>query len=155
MVGMLIEPSELLVAAVAPGMEDLYPDWTRITVPESPNYRFLEGDEIPYRILMYGEVGRDGIQGRVARFRHLALQIRATGRIDPIEVCRRPDGRLLIVNGNHRAAIALHLGRRCPIVFLPGGELLRRIDTCARNNADYRAWVAPMRRRIAGVSWST
>jgi SAM-dependent methyltransferase len=39
----------------------------------------------------------------------------------PIRVCRRPDGRVVIVDGNHRAAIALRLGLplRAELVPLP------------------------------------
>jgi len=36
----------------------------------------------------------------------------------PIKVCQRPDGRILIVDGSHRAAIALRLGLDVPATFI-------------------------------------
>lgn len=46
---------------------------------------------------------------------------------EPIEVCRRPDGRVIIVHGNHRAAIALKLGLDLPAVFIPLDQQLRKV----------------------------
>jgi SAM-dependent methyltransferase len=34
--------------------------------------------------------------------------------LEPIRLCRRPDGRTLIIHGNHRAAVALRLGLDIP-----------------------------------------
>jgi hypothetical protein len=45
----------------------------------------------------------------------------------PIEVCRRPDGRLIIAHGNHRAAIALKLGIDIRANFVTAGKFLRKV----------------------------
>ena len=42
----------------------------------------------------------------------------------PILLCRRPDGRVLIISGNHRAAVALKLGLDLRATFLPPIEHL-------------------------------
>jgi len=45
----------------------------------------------------------------------------------PIKVCRRPDGRLIIVSGNHRASIALKLGIDIRMNFINPHKHLRNI----------------------------
>jgi 2-polyprenyl-3-methyl-5-hydroxy-6-metoxy-1,4-benzoquinol methylase len=46
---------------------------------------------------------------------------------EPIVVCRRPDGRIVIVHGNHRAAIALKLGLDIKAIFIPLKYQLRKL----------------------------
>ena len=45
----------------------------------------------------------------------------------PIEVCRRPDGRIVIVHGNHRASIALKLGLDVLATFIPTRQFLAKV----------------------------
>ncbi len=44
-----------------------------------------------------------------------------------IEVCELPDGRIVIVHGNHRAAVALELGIDLRATFLPLREFLGKV----------------------------
>jgi hypothetical protein len=46
--------------------------------------------------------------------------------IEPVRVCRRPDGRILIIHGNHRAAAALVLGLDLPARFISPRRFLAK-----------------------------
>jgi hypothetical protein len=47
--------------------------------------------------------------------------------VGPVPVCRRPDGRLVLVDGNHRASIALKLGLDLPLKLIPADRHLADI----------------------------
>ena len=47
----------------------------------------------------------------------------------PIVLCRRPDSRMIIVDGNHRAAAALNLGLDVRAALLPPAEFLAKVVT--------------------------
>jgi SAM-dependent methyltransferase len=50
----------------------------------------------------------------------------------PAQLCRRPDGRTIIVDGNHRCAIALYLGLNMPVDYVsPEGYLGRVVELAA------------------------
>lgn len=44
----------------------------------------------------------------------------------PVEVCPRPDGRLIIIDGNHRSSIALKLGLNLQVRMIEPGVYLRQ-----------------------------
>ena len=54
--------------------------------------------------------------------------------LTPISVCRRPDGKEIIVHGNHRAAIAAFLGKDLPIEHI---EQLDYLVKVARSAGEY------------------
>jgi hypothetical protein len=116
-----------------------------VPVPCFPHAEFLEGwlqkhqaSDNPY--LQYLEAswsyyfpgGGNTPAKRIARVERFANQfqrIAQQAELMPIQVCRRPDGRYVIVDGNHRAAIAYRLGRGLKAEVLPLAQRLSQI-TC-------------------------
>lgn len=146
-----MDPAELVVAAVVPENRSMFEDWTTVTIPDSPAYRFLQGDEQPYRAMMTWESGPGGVEERIARFRALLASIQRTGQERPIEVVQRPDSKLVVVNGNHRAAIALHLGVGVLADVISTDEPWCRIRTNAMLTRRHRRDVAPIRWKVVGL----
>jgi 2-polyprenyl-3-methyl-5-hydroxy-6-metoxy-1,4-benzoquinol methylase len=69
---------------------------------------------------------------RVARAQRFAEQfqhISQSRQIEPIRVCQRPDGQLIVVDGNHRAAIADQLQLKLSAEVIPLEQHLRSIAT--------------------------
>jgi hypothetical protein len=69
---------------------------------------------------------------RAARARRFAEQFQLLSQrqqIEPIRVCQRPDGRLIIVDGNHRASIADQLGLPLRAQLIPLEHHLRNVTT--------------------------
>jgi hypothetical protein len=66
---------------------------------------------------------------RAVRFAEQFAQLSASRQIEPIRVCRRPDGGLLVVDGNHRASIACRLGLGLKAELLPLEQHLQSISS--------------------------
>src|SRR5688500_6229090 len=47
----------------------------------------------------------------------------------PAQVCKRPDGKLVLIHGNHRAAAALRLGLDLRVTFVDQTEHLRKVTS--------------------------
>ncbi len=116
-----------------------------IPLSEFPHRQFLRGlaagepqPELPY--LTYLESSWCHYHGprentpeqrveRVRRFREQFQLLIKTGQIPPIRVCRRPDGRLIVIDGNHRASIADQLGLPLQAELVPLENHLRQVST--------------------------
>jgi hypothetical protein len=68
-------------------------------------------------------------RARVDRFVGQLHKLTQADTIPHIQICSRPDGKKVIVDGNHRAAIAHHLGRPLKAEVIPLTERLSQI-TC-------------------------
>lgn len=66
---------------------------------------------------------------RVMRFAEQFLKLSASRQIKPIRVCRRPDGGILVVDGNHRVSIACRLGLGLKAEMLPLEKHLASISS--------------------------
>ncbi len=86
------------------------------------NYLFPD-DNIPNKIVKKID---DYVQlyNQIAAHKHLAHKAFEK----PISVCRRPDGKVIIIHGNHRASIALKLGLDIKAVFVDPGKHLKKIS---------------------------
>jgi SAM-dependent methyltransferase len=64
-------------------------------------------------------------------FSDLARKIQGIGSgsplLTPIQVCQRPDGKMILIDGNHRAAVALHLGLPIPAARVAARAYLTKI----------------------------
>jgi SAM-dependent methyltransferase len=64
-------------------------------------------------------------------FSDLARKIQGVGSgsslLTPIQVCQRPDGKMILIDGNHRAAIALHLDLPIPAARVAARAYLTKI----------------------------
>jgi hypothetical protein len=121
------------------------------TVPmrKSPHFLFASGlDETAYLDYLktswgfyFPQASEDDLQQRAQRFRdHIGI-IKAHGTIDDaVEAYQRPDGNLVLLDGNHRASISIALGLNLPITLLDRGEALAKIVLLAqsRYGADSR-----------------
>lgn len=105
-----------------PGTTDLFDrrssvGWYHtVEVAEFPHYRFLAGDPLAYTEYLekswsfYGLPLAD-IPARIERFRCLTRDVAAAGRNQvPVRLTRRLDGRVIVIDGNHRVSICRHLG---------------------------------------------
>ena len=119
------------------------------TVPLSlfPHYQFLDShlddpySENIYRTYLEKDWGYakktgftdDDIKAQIDKF--LELYHHTAGQRDlgvkafdePITVCPRPDGKIIIVEGNHRAAIALKLKLGLKAIFISPAEYMEEI----------------------------
>lgn len=89
------------------------------TVHDSPHYNYLigRGGFSDYLLASWGT--SDGIERHLRRFDRLLNDIRLNGVREPIQVVTRFNGDKLIVDGNHRYAIARYLDIPCPEVEVP------------------------------------
>jgi 2-polyprenyl-3-methyl-5-hydroxy-6-metoxy-1,4-benzoquinol methylase len=129
-----------------------YGQYHTITVPMFPHYLFLEnGLDGPCRDTAYDEYLKNSWvyhdtystkkvwnteakrEQRHRDFLDLYHSIEARRHLNaraflrPVEVCRRPDGKLILIDGNHRAAIALKLGIGIRAHSIPVGRHFRRV----------------------------
>ena len=96
-----------------------------------PHTLALEGDHqayLDYLTVSWGYYGgsyqkRNTEQGRLAQLQRL-LTMDGDG---PVKTVRRPDGDLLVVDGNHRTAIAHHRGRTPDIVEVLPEKWLQQV----------------------------
>ncbi len=129
--------------------EERFDQYHTIPLKKSPHYRLLQDhlasplDDNPY--LQYlkaswdyyypGENTQERREDKVKKFLGLYETLGGNGRSNakpatrPVVVCRRPDGRVIIVEGNHRAAIALKQRRGLRVVFIPASQFLRTAVT--------------------------
>ncbi len=105
----LVNPADLRIANIFPGVEDHFRDWRDITVPEAPHYAFLNGDEVGYRLLMLTQFGRGQLVEKIERFKRLARHMKEGGYVPPVVAVQRADDSLLVKDGNHRAAVHCYL----------------------------------------------
>jgi hypothetical protein len=119
-----------------------------IELPDFPHTKFLQrhvdqpDGEHPYSRYLAASWSYEGskientpenrrakIQSFVRLFRDIerGKQHGAAAIREPLKLCRRPDGRIVIVDGNHRAACAFVLGLDAPVVFVRLREQLERI----------------------------
>ena len=67
-------------------------------------------------------------RARVGRFLDLFSAVASAQRVhQPVRLFQRPDGRWVILDGNHRAAIALELGLDLPAIVVSPRDALRSI----------------------------
>ncbi|WP_254511232.1 methyltransferase domain-containing protein [Anatilimnocola floriformis] len=66
---------------------------------------------------------------RALRFAEQYLLLSKSRQIEPIRVCQRPDGRLVVVDGNHRVSIAHQLGMSVRAEMIPLQQHLRSVAT--------------------------
>lgn len=95
--------------------------------PELPYLEYLESSWRHY----YGPQ-KNNPEQRLERARRFAEQFQllsVSRQIPAIRVCRRPDGRLVVIDGNHRASIADQLGLPLQAELVPLERHLRNIST--------------------------
>ena len=66
---------------------------------------------------------------RALRFAEQFQLLSKSRQIEPIRVCQRPDGKMIVVDGNHRASIADELQLPLPAELIPLEQHLRSIAT--------------------------
>jgi hypothetical protein len=115
-----------------------------IPLPEFPHRKFIralvEGNTAEIGYLTYLESSWSFHHGpqkntaeqraaRAERFREQFQLLSASRQVPPIRVCQRPDGRMLVIDGNHRAAIADQLGLPLRAELIPLVDHLQNIST--------------------------
>ena len=98
-----------------------------IPVTEWPHFLALEGDHDAYLDYLkvswsYYRAKSNTPQEREAQLERLLT----TDNSEPVKVVRRPDGEMLVVDGNHRTAAAYHRGVEPEIVEIPTDRWLSR-----------------------------
>ncbi len=124
-----------------------YGQYHTIELPHFPHYIFLnEHLEEPFSKHIYAEYlecswdylyGQDNTrERRVEKIKSYISLYQSIARRDelnkrafdfPIEVCPRRDGKLVIIHGNHRAAIALKLGLDINAITISPRKYLRNV----------------------------
>lgn len=106
-----------------------------VPIEQFPHYQHLVGKEGFREYLFASKPGRD-LEYLLAKFANLAQSCRQDGIKTPITVCKREDGKELVVDGNHRASIAAFYGLDLPKAYISLGEYLGRLsDTTLRFGA--------------------
>lgn len=102
----------------------LGPDW--LNIHDTPHYKHLLGvDEYREYLKLSWEGREDRIADKLKEYDDLLADIKNNGIKEPIQIVRRFTGGSLIFHGNHRYAIARHLGIECPTVEVPQEEYIR------------------------------
>ena len=97
-----------------------------IPILQTPHYEFIsnQSKETRRKYLHYLKISwkyyglKNNIFSRkkqLRKFLNLYTDISNGLTIDPIEVLERPDGKLIVLDGNHRASIAIHLNLTLPV----------------------------------------
>ena len=109
-----------------------------IGIDHIPHYQFLEKDldkidaeniyteylKCSWEYLYRNKKSRDEMSEKVSSFVDLYRKVEKSGMISdewfspPVCICERPDGKLILVDGNHRAAIAYKLGLDLKVYYL-------------------------------------
>lgn len=99
-------------------------DW--LNIHDTPHYKHLQGGGEYRQYLRAAWKGRrDKIDSRIAAFDTLLTDIRTNGVQSPVQVVKRFNGDDLVFHGNHRYAIARHLGLECPVEYIGVDEYIR------------------------------
>lgn len=117
-----------------------------IGIDEMPHFLFLENDidkggcdniyaqylKCSWNYLYNNKKSDEEISSKVKSFTELYRKAKQEGGIreellsPPVVLCPRPDGRLIIVDGNHRAAIAFKLGYDLKVYYIDPARYLFR-----------------------------
>lgn len=113
-------------------------DW--LNIHDTPHYKHLLGGDEYHEYLKVSWEGReDRIKDKLEEYDNLLADIKSNGIQSPIQIVKRFNGDNLIFHGNHRYAIARHLGIDCPTVEVSQEEYIRfNIE-----NQKYRFGTAP------------
>jgi len=119
-----IEPSDLYFGQQHPGTVDFFEKpWHTVHIKDFPHYKFLTGDHDYYKKYLINSWTYHSIEGteenyrkQLEKFSNLFLKIKNEGVKKPITYFVRPDGKKIIVDGNHRASIACFLNQTLPAV---------------------------------------
>lgn len=99
-------------------------DW--LNIHDTPHYKHLLGGDDYYDYLKLSWKGRqDGIHDKIKEFNDLVANIKNHGIQLPVQIVKRNNGDSLIFHGNHRYAIARHLGIECPTTEITQDEYIR------------------------------
>lgn len=112
-------------------------NWVRPYITETPCYKYVSGDrftyrdyiEVSWRLFDYDErtFNRKKKQ-RVRSFNNLIKNIKTSKVIHtPIQITKGFDGKTLIVDGNHRAAIGTYLGIDIPVIEIDPVDRLHQL----------------------------
>lgn len=108
-----------------------------LPIDRFPHVKALQGDPdayIDYLQHSWGHTSRtrEQMQRRWEQFRDLMESVKQNGIKVPVKVVERPDGRLIVVDGNHRASIAHVLEIGLPVTKIDpkvwAAGLLRRVS---------------------------
>ena len=108
-----------------------------IPVRDFPHFQFLDryledpyGDTPSWSYLKTPDKNTDELRkARVDELLALYYEVKQAGKFTtPILVCKRPDGKYILIDGNHRAAIALKLGIPLSAQLVKPADHLRKIS---------------------------
>lgn len=101
-------------------------NWLRPYITDTPCYKYVSGDkkeyynyiDLSWRIFQYSPEKFDRkIKQRIDKFENLIEDITHNGTIHtPVQIIQGFDGKTLIADGNHRAAIGMYTGIQVPVV---------------------------------------
>lgn len=110
-----------------------------VPISKSPHAAFAAGSDIG-SMAQYDEYLRcsweyydtrdntaDARQEQLERFADFRARVEGGLPIEPVRIYERPDGRRVILDGNHRSSIALALGLDLPAVLVPADRALAEI----------------------------
>ncbi len=120
----IIEPSDLYFGQQHPGTVDFFESpWHTVHIKDFPHYKFLKGDQDYYKKYLINSWSYHAIEGteesyrkQIEKFSRLFLKVKNEGIKKPITYYVRPDGKKIIVDGNHRASIACFLNQPLPAI---------------------------------------
>ncbi|MDQ0255358.1 16S rRNA G966 N2-methylase RsmD [Evansella vedderi] len=116
----LIDPKELFFGQQHIGTAELFGEhYHTVPLTETPHYQFLLGNDVLYLDYLQASWGylkprKNRIEEKkrkLKKFETLLSDILHDGCQSPIKVCKRMDGKYVVIHGNHRASICLYLGR--------------------------------------------
>lgn len=99
-------------------------DW--LNIHDTPHYKHLQGgDEYRQYLHVAWEGRRDQIDDKIDKFDNLLTSVKKKGIKRPVQVVKRFNGDDLVFHGNHRYAIARHLGIECPVEYISVEDYIR------------------------------
>lgn len=123
---MILDPDSLLFAQHRATTWELFaPDWLAVGIERFPHYRYLQGDAAAYKRYLKASWRKVDVRAGVSRLGRMR-SVPSAELAEPITVCRRGDG-WLVVDGNHRAALRAFRGEEITATEITAQEYAERI----------------------------
>ncbi len=112
----------------------LGPEYWTIPMVEFPQVKYLQGDTEYYRqylrnsfsVTRVGKNIDEEVENQVRKFEKLKTQLERAECREPVQFTTRLDGKKIILDGNHRAAILALQNKKIPAIEIPLYQFLTR-----------------------------
>ncbi|WP_416149887.1 methyltransferase domain-containing protein [Salipaludibacillus sp. HK11] len=166
MKGKLIDPKTLYFGQQHVGTVNLFGEnYHTVPLTETPHYQLLLGKEDIYEdyLKQSWRIKRpksNTVTKRLKKinsFKSLLNDIKFDGLKKPIQICRRMDGKQIILDGNHRASICLYLEKSVRATEVSMKQHIKKIIKIpderwgtARNNKPYQSIIIDNKEIVNG-----